>query len=172
MLVPTRLVPHQEPPLNSGAFGVSSILNRMVSLNQSVGITAPTDVVFAYVTDPATMAEWIPPIVQTRQIVGSGEGQQFEWTYKLAGLLFRGQSVVVEHVPNAVFVCQSIGGISSTWTFRVGAHHDGAKFAVDIAYDVPVPVLGKLSEHVIASRDGRDLGLALVNVKERLEAGR
>ena len=111
-------------------------------------------------------------MVQAREIIGSGEGQQFEWTYKLAGLLFRGQSVVVEHVANALFVFQSIGAISSTWTFRVRSHRDGAKLTVDIAYDVPVPVLGRLSEHVIASRDGRDLDLALINVKERLESGR
>ena len=142
----------------------------MMSLNQSVGINAPTDVVFAYVTEPATMAEWIPPMVQTRDIVGSGEGQQFEWTYKLAGLLFRGQSVVVEHVPNEVSVYQSIGAISSTWTFRVASHDSGAKFTVDIAYDVPVPVLGKLAERVIVSRDSRNLDSALANVKEILEA--
>jgi uncharacterized protein YndB with AHSA1/START domain len=142
----------------------------MMSLNQSVGINAPTDLVFAYVTDPATMAEWIPPMVQTRDIVGSGEGQQFEWTYKLAGLLFRGQSVVVEHVPNEVSVYQSIGAISSTWTFRVGSHDGGAKFTVDIAYDVPVPVLGRLAERIIVNRDTRNLDLALANVKEILEA--
>ena len=142
----------------------------MMSLNQSVRINAPADVVFAYVTEPATMAEWIPPMVQTRDIIGSGEGQQFEWTYKLAGLLFRGQSVVVEHVPNDVAVYQSIGSISSIWTFRVGSHDRGSKFTLDIAYDVPVPVLGKLGEHAIVSRDARNLDLALVNVKEILEA--
>lgn len=142
----------------------------MMSLNQSVGINAPTDLVFAYVTDPATMAEWIPPMVQTRDIVGSGEGQQFEWTYKLAGLLFRGQSVVVEHVPNEVSVYQSIGAISSTWTFRVGSHDDGTRLTVDIAYEVPVPVLGKLAERIIVNRDARNLDLALANVKEILEA--
>ncbi len=139
-------------------------------MNQSVRINAPTDVVFAYVTGPATMAEWIPPMMETRDIVGSGEGQQFEWTYKLAGLLFRGQGVVVEHVPNEVSVYQSIGAISSTWTFRVGSHDAGAKFTVDIAYDVPVPVLGKLAEHIIVNRDARNLDVALANVKEILEA--
>jgi hypothetical protein len=29
--------------------------------------------------------------------VGLGEGQQYEWTYKLSGILFHGQSVVVEY---------------------------------------------------------------------------
>jgi uncharacterized protein YndB with AHSA1/START domain len=85
----------------------------MMSLSQSVGINTPADVVFACVTDPATMAEWIPPMAQVRDIVGSGEGQQFEWTYKLAGLLFRGQGVVVEHVPNELCVYQSWRSASS-----------------------------------------------------------
>lgn len=141
-----------------------------MSLSQSIEISAPAHVVFAYVTEPATMAEWIPPMVQVRDIVGTGEGQQFEWTYKLAGILFRGQTVVVEYIPNELCVYQSIGAISSTWTFRVGAHDDGSRLSIDVVYEVPVPVLGKLAERVIVQRDARNLDIALANAKETLEA--
>ena len=59
------------------------------------------------------MAEWLTKMVEVRDIVGTGEGQQYEWTYKYAGLLLRGQSVVVQHVPNRLAVSQSIGMIGS-----------------------------------------------------------
>ena len=142
----------------------------MRTLKQSVEINAPPDAVFAYVTDPAAFAEWIPPMVEARNIVGSGEGQQYEWTYKLAGMLFRGQSVVVEEVPNELSVHQSIGAITSTWNYRVAPHNEGSEFTLDIVYEVPLPVLGKLAERVIGQRDKRDLDAALANVKEILEA--
>lgn len=141
----------------------------MMTLRQSVLIDAPPDAVFAYVTDPAEMAEWIPPMVEVRNVVGAGEGQQFEWTYKLAGLLFRGQSVVVEHVPGELCEFQGIGAISSNWTTRVGSDDGGTKFEIEIEYDVPVPVPGRLAERVIVKRDNRNLDVALSNVKDVLE---
>ena len=93
----------------------------MMTLSQSVVVHAPRDVVFEYVTDPARLADWIPPMVEAREIVGSGAGQQYEWTYKLAGLLFRGQTVVVEYVPNELSVHQAIGAIVHRNTVNLGS---------------------------------------------------
>ena len=142
----------------------------MRTLRQSVEISAPPDEVFAYVTEPSTLAEWIPPMVEARDIVGSGEGAQYEWTYKLAGMLFHGQSVVVEEVPSERSVHQTIGAINSTWTFEVAPCEKGTELTLDIVYEVPLPVLGKLAERVIGQRDKRNLDAALANVKDVMEA--
>jgi uncharacterized protein YndB with AHSA1/START domain len=142
----------------------------MMSLSHSILIDAPRETVFAYVTDPAKMAEWLPNMVVTHNIVGFGEGQQYEWTYKLSGILFSGESVVVEHAPSALAVHQTIGAVNSTWTFRVEPAGKQTKFTLNVTYEVPLPVLGKLAEHVIARRDARLVDLALENVKETLEA--
>ena len=141
----------------------------MMRLSQSAQIDAPPSVVFDYATEPARFAEWIPPMVEAHDIVGSGEGQQYEWTYKLAGMLFRGQAVVVEYVTNERSVHQAIGAIESVWTFEVVPRYGGCELSVDIAYEVPMPVLGKLAERVIVARDKRNLKVALANVKEILE---
>lgn len=141
----------------------------MMTLSQSIVIDARPEAVFAYVVEPSTMAEWIPPLVETRDIIGSGEGMQFEWTYKLAGLLLRGQTVVVAQVQNECAEYQGIGAINSTWTFRVEPDGGGTKLSIDIVYEVPVPVLGKLAERVIVKRDRRNLDVALANVKDLLE---
>ena len=142
----------------------------MMTLSQSVVVHAPRDVVFEYVTDPARLADWIPSMVEAREIVGSGAGQQYEWTYKLAGLLFRGQTVVVEYVPNELSVHQAIGAVTSIWTIQTSSHDGGTELSIKIAYDVPTPVLGRLAERVIVRRDGRNLEMALANVKDVLEA--
>lgn len=142
----------------------------MQKVSDSIVVDAPLDVVFAYVTDPAKMAEWLPSMVETRNIIGSGEGQQYDWMYKLAGILFRGQGIVIEHVPNELSVHQSIGAVHSTWTFRVEAADGGTRFSLDVVYEVPTPVLGKLAEQVIAMRDARVVAVALANVRETLES--
>ena len=140
----------------------------MVSVRKSVVISAPPDRVFEYVTEPSTMAEWLTKMVEVRDIVGTGEGQQYEWTYKYAGLLLRGQSVVVQHVPNRLAVSQSIGMIGSTWTFRVEPHEEGSTLTIEVEYSVPIPVLGKIAEHVAVRLDARDLETSLTNVQDML----
>lgn len=143
----------------------------MMALSHSIVIDASQDAVFAYVTDPAKMAEWLPSMVETHNIVGSGEGQQYEWKYKLWGILFHGQSVVVEYAPSDLAVHQTIGSVNSTWHFRVEPAGDRSKFTLDVAYEVPLPLLGKLAEHVIKRRDARLVDVALENVKDILELG-
>ena len=142
----------------------------MVSLTKSVVVNAPADKVFAYVTEPTTMAEWLVSMVEARDVIGSGEGQQYEWTYKMAGLQLRGQSTVVEHVPNEVSVHQSIGSIDSSWTLGVEPHGEGTTLTVEVEYTIPIPVLGKMAERFLLQRDARDLEQSLTNVKEMLEA--
>jgi len=109
-------------------------------------IHAAPERVFAYVTEPSLLPEWFPSMVEVRNVVGTGAGQQYEWTYKMAGLLLRGQSTVVEYVPNQCAVLH-----------------------IEVEYSVPVPVLGKLAERLAVSRDARDFALAFDKVKETLE---
>jgi hypothetical protein len=108
-------------------------------------------------------------MVETRNVIGSGEGQQYEWTYKMAGLLLRGQTTVVEYEPNTRVVHQSIGTVSSTWTTTLAPHDGWTDVTMEVEYTVPIPVLGKLAEQLAIRRDARDLEIALTNVKEALE---
>jgi carbon monoxide dehydrogenase subunit G len=142
----------------------------MTLVTKKVVVDAPLERVFAYVNEPSTMAEWLPGMVEVREVIGTGLGQQYEWTYKMAGLLLRGQSTVVELVANERAVHQSIGTIGSTWTYTVEPRDEGTALTVEVEYTVPVPVLGKLVERVAVRHDARDLETALVNVKEMLEA--
>lgn len=142
----------------------------MMSLSHSIVIDAPQEAVFAYVTDPEKMAEWLPNMVAAHSIVGRGEGQQYEWTYKLSGILFHGESVVVEYVPHTLAVHQTIGSVNSVWHFRVAPEGDRSKFTLDVSYEVPVPILGRLAEHVIRRRDARLVNLALETVRDVLES--
>lgn len=141
----------------------------MTVVRKEVVVDAPVERVFAYINEPTTLSEWLPSMVGVQGVIGSGLGQQYEWTYKMAGLLLRGQSTIVEMVPNERAVHQSIGTIGSIWTYTVEPHDGGTALTVEVEYTVPIPVLGKLAEKIAVRRDARDLEAALVNVKETLE---
>lgn len=142
----------------------------MASWKNSIVIHAPADSVFAYVDEPAQLAEWLPSMVEVRNVIGTGAGQQFEWTAKMAGLLLRGQSTIIEHVPNRCAVHQSIGMVSSTFGYTVDPIAEGTALTLEIEYNIPMPLLGKLAERVLIRRNMREFELALINVKETLES--
>jgi uncharacterized protein YndB with AHSA1/START domain len=141
----------------------------MTVVRKEVVVHAPVERVFAYINEPTTLADWLPSMVGVQRVIGTGLGQQYEWTYKMAGLLLRGQSTVVEMVPNRRAVHQSIGTIGSIWTYTLEPHEGGTALAIEVEYTVPIPVLGRLAEKLAVRRDARDLEAALVNVKETLE---
>jgi carbon monoxide dehydrogenase subunit G len=142
----------------------------MASWKNSVAIHAPVDRVFGYVDDPTTLAEWLPGMFQVHSVNGAAEGQQHEWTYKMAGVPLRGQAVVVEHVPNVRAVHQSIGMIHVTFAYSVDSVDEGTLLTLEIEYTIPVPVLGRLAERIVLARNEREFEMALTNVKEALEA--
>jgi len=142
----------------------------LASWKNSAVIHSPADRVFAYVDDPANLPVWLPSIVEVRGVIGTGAGQQFEWTAKMAGLLLRGQTTVIEHVPNEHGVHQSIGTVHCTFGYTVEPNHEGTTLILEIDYSVPVPVLGRLAEHVLIKRNVREFELGLATIKETLEA--
>jgi len=88
---------------------------QVASWKNSIVSHAPADRVFAYVDEPMSYPMWMPNMVEVCDVVGAGAGQQHEWTYKIAGVLLRGQTVVVEHVPNKRGAHQIIGTIQAFW---------------------------------------------------------
>lgn len=136
----------------------------------SIVIDAPLSEVFTYVNEPRTLPDWMVGLIETRNIMGSGEGLQYDWTFKMVGIQHRGQNVVVEYVLNERASHQSIGMISSVWTNIVEPETSGTRLTIEAEYTIPVPVLGKLAESLTVRRNERNLQASLLNVKETLEA--
>ncbi|MBW2381323.1 MAG: SRPBCC family protein [Deltaproteobacteria bacterium] len=142
----------------------------MITYDNSIVIKAPVSEVFTYVNDLTTMADWLTGLVEVRNVIGAGEGQQCEWTFKLIGIQLRGQAVVVDCVENKRCTHQSIGMFSATWKQIVEPHEDGTKLIIEVEYTLPLSVLGKLAEPLTVRRMARDLDSSLLNIKEALES--
>lgn len=141
----------------------------MANVNRSITINAPLEKVFNYLSDPNAQPEWVPSLVSVTDVTGSGEGQQYRWTYKMAGVLLNGETTVTEHIPNKRRVTQSKGGVISTWIIKLEPNDGGTMMELDIEYTVPVPVLGKLAEKLVLKRNEREADLAMTNIKEQME---
>jgi uncharacterized membrane protein len=141
----------------------------MATVKRSITINANVEKVYNYLRDPNNQPEWMPGMIEVKDITGTNIGEGFKWTYKMAGILLHGETTVTDLVPNKRIVTDSKGGVKSTFDFKLEPTGDVTSLELTIDYSVPVPVLGKLAEKVILKRNEREADLAMENLKERLE---
>jgi uncharacterized membrane protein len=142
----------------------------MAKIHRSIEIKAPVKDVYTYIDDPEKDLEWMTNMIEVKNVTGSGVGRHFDWTYKLIGIPFKGETTCTEDVPEKRIVVETKGGIESTWTFKLEPRKDITVLDLDIDYKIPVPVLGKLAEKVLLKRNERETEMSLTNIKEKLEA--
>jgi uncharacterized membrane protein len=141
----------------------------MAKVERRITINAPVEKVFNYIADPMNNSEWVPSVMEIKDVSGSGVGQHHRWTYKMAGVLLKGETTVTEHLPNERIVAQGKGGVTSTWIFNFKTHDGGTIMELDIEYTIPIPVLGKIAEKIMLKRNEREADLAMSNIKENME---
>ncbi len=141
----------------------------MTNLERNISISAPVEKVFNYLTDWIKMPEWLPGMIEVKDITGQGVETHFRWTYKMAGIRFDGESKVTEYIPNEKSATRSKLGIVSIWTWTFKTYDGGTKLNLDLQYTIPVPVLGKLVEGVVLKQNEREADLAMENIKANLE---
>ena len=141
----------------------------MPKVKRSITINAPVEKVFKYIEDPINSPEWIPSTMEATDVSGSGVGQHYRWTYKMAGVMLKGETTCTEYIPNERIASQIKGGITCTWITSFKTQDDGTSMELDIEYTIPIPVLGKLVEKIVLKRNEREADMAMVNVKEKME---
>jgi carbon monoxide dehydrogenase subunit G len=142
----------------------------MPTWKHSTEIHASADKVFAYLDEPMNLVEWMVGMVEVRNVIGTGAGQQYDGSYKMGGIVLHGQATIIEHALNDYAVHQTIGAISSTWGFRLEPSEHGTQITIDVEYSIPIPIIGKLAERIVRSRNEREFRLSIENLKELLEA--
>jgi uncharacterized membrane protein len=141
----------------------------MAKVERSITINAPVEKVFNYIEDPMNNPEWVPSVMEVTDVSGSGVGLHHRWTYKMAGVLLKGETTVTEHIPNERILSQSKGGVTSTWILSFKTQDGGTMMELDIEYTIPIPVLGKIVEKIVLKRNEREADLAMSNIKEKME---
>ena len=146
----------------------------MRKLVKSVDINAPVDRVYELLTTPTNLPSIWPSLEAVGNVDRRADGAHaFDWTFRMAGLRFHGRMRTLEAVQNERFVSRSDEGIKSTfrWVFE---RKDGASthVGVEVEYSMPLGMLGRITEVIVARLNERDLEVLLVNVKKALEAPR
>ncbi len=133
-------------------------------------IHAPAEKIFHYLEEKKHFPEFWPSMMEVSDIrdLPSG-GKHFHWVYKMAGVRFEGDTDEIEVIPNKKLVGQNLKGIESTITWELEEHGKDTELTFKADYRVPVPLVGKLAENVLAKINDNEAIALLANLKARLE---
>jgi uncharacterized membrane protein len=142
----------------------------MPTIRKTIDIAAPVDRVFAFVADPRHLPEIWPSLVEVSNVTPhAGGGNGFDWVYKMIGVKVRGHSEDVEVVPNARMVSRSESGIPNTFRWLYEGADGTTHLTVEIDYEVPTPVIGRLLRPLVGKLNELDAETLLRNLKSRME---
>ena len=142
----------------------------MVKLHKSITIHAPVERVYAFMDDPSHLPEVWPSMVEVKDIKPSpAGGSNFGWVYKMAGMRFEGASETTIHETNKHTQTKSVKGIESKFDWDYKSQNGNTVFDVDLEYNVPIPLVGKLAESFIVNQNEHEADTLLANLKDLME---
>lgn len=143
----------------------------MEKLNKHIEIEAPVEKVYEFMGDPKNLLEIWPSMVDVANVQELPDGHMtYDWTYKMAGIRFKGTSKTTETIENKRSVVVNEGGIPSKFIWEYRPSDEGMTLDVGIEYEVPTPVLGKLAEKVVVKMNENEADILLENLKAVMEA--
>ena len=104
------------------------------------------EAVLAYVADVRNRTFYLPSLKAITNIKGdpASASTTWTWTWVLLGMEFVGTGRSVAYQPGKLYSFKSEGGIESTWTYTVAPEGKGTRLTIQVEYQPPTSVLGRL----------------------------
>ena len=145
----------------------------MHKIQRTIEIKAPVQRVYDFLTQPANLPSIWPNMVSVTNVVSQGGGaHSFDWVYKMAGVHFNGHASTEEVQPAKLVRVKNQGGIPSTfrWSYQ-GLNGGNTRLTVEVEYNIPGAVVGKIAEALVTKINERDMDTLLANLKDLMESG-
>ncbi len=140
----------------------------MAKIENKAIVNAPIEKIFGHIYELSNWLEFWPSLMELRDVkpLPNG-GYSARWVYKMAGMLFRGAGEYTSVVPNQLLVIETKGGVISTITWAFRSWGNRTRVFLTIEYTIPIPLLGKLAEVIVAKMNEKEAELMLHNLQVR-----
>lgn len=139
---------------------------------KQVSIKADPDKVLEYIANVNNHPAFLSALKSVENISGEPTqvGTTWDWHFVMAGVELTGKGETVEHTPGQRYSFKTTTGAQSTFTYNVEAEGEGTKLTIEVEYEVPETVLGKVADQtVIESLNNKEADSAAENIKAILE---
>lgn len=145
----------------------------MIEINKDISIRTPARKISEFLIEPSNYPEIWSSMLECQGMERAADGSHYlktRFVYKMAGVRVEGISDTLEFIPERSLVTKSSGGIDNTIRWTLEPNDSGTHVRVNMQYQVPIPVLGKLAEQVVARMNEREVQTMLENLKTRMES--
>jgi carbon monoxide dehydrogenase subunit G len=104
------------------------------------------EAVLGYVADVRNRTFFLPSLKAISNVKGepASATTTWTWTWVLLGMEFVGTGRSVAYEPGKSYSFKTEGGIDSTWTYTVAPEGEGTHLTIEVEYQPPSGVLGRL----------------------------
>jgi uncharacterized membrane protein len=143
----------------------------MSRVDKSVVISSPPEKVIAYIADVSNHPAFISSLKSVANVRGDSKkaGTEWDWTYVMAGVEISGKAETVAYAPGKQFSYKTTTGIKSTFNYRVEPAKGGSRLSVDVVYEIPTSLLGKVQAAVVEKLNDAEGARAVENLKAILD---
>lgn len=144
----------------------------MSQVSKSVIVNRPPADVIEYIADVDNHPAFIGPLKSVADISGDPRtpGSSWTWSFILAGVELSGAAETVKYEPARVYSFRTTSGVRSTFVYSVEPADGGTRLNLDVEYDVPENVLGRVEKPVLERLNDADGQRAVENLKAILDS--
>jgi len=140
-------------------------------ITKTVSIKTDPKSVMNYVADVRNHPAFIGPLKAVTNLSGpsSTSGAKWDWTFIMAGIELTGRAELVEYVEGKRYKYKTTSGALSTFDYSVEQDGANTRLTMDVEYEVPASVLGKLQAVVVEKLNDKAAEQATESIKVILE---
>lgn len=143
----------------------------MSRVAKSITVNAPPEVVMEYIADVRNHPAFIGPLKSVDDVEGDPREPGTSWTWKfvMAGVELVGDAETVSYEPARGFSYRTTSGALSTFVYRAAPDGAGTRVTLEVEYELPRTVLGRMERSVLENLNDSDAQRAVENLKVILD---
>ena len=144
----------------------------MPNVNKSVTVSRAPAEVIDYIADVSNHPAFIGPLKSVSDLAGDPRqpGTTWSWLFVMAGVEISGDAETVRYEPGKTFSYRTTSGALSTFEYSAAAQGDGTSVTINVEYEIPRTLLGKVQAPVVERLNEADGQRAVDNLKVILDA--
>lgn len=144
----------------------------MPNVRKSVTVDRPAAEVIEYIADVSNHPAFIGPLKSVSDLSGDPRkpGASWTWVFVMAGVEISGAAETLKHEPSRLFSYRTTSGALSTFEYSAAAEGAETKVTIDVSYEIPQTLMGKVQGAVVERLNELDAQRAVDNLKVILDA--
>jgi uncharacterized membrane protein len=138
---------------------------------KAITVDATPDDVMEYIADVRNHPAFIGPLKSVDDLEGDPREPGTSWTWKfvMGGVELVGDAETVAYEPARSFSYRTTSGALSTFLYRAIPDGGGTRVSLEVDYELPETVLGRVERSVLEKLNDSDAQRAVENLKAILD---